>query len=54
MGAECGFLFITLFDSDVVVSPADVYNHELGASTEVVDDLGNEGGYISVFLSPFV
>ena len=25
MGEECGFPFINLLDSDVVVSPADVY-----------------------------
>ena len=54
MGKECSFSFITLFDSDVVLSPADVYNCEFGTSTEVINDLGNEGGYISVFLCPFV
>ena len=54
MSEECSFPFVSLFDSDVVVSPADIYYCELGASTEAVYDLGNEGRYISVFLCPFV
>ena len=54
MGEECGFSFISFFDSDVVVTPVDVYNCELGAPTEVVYDLGNEGGYISILLHPLV
>ena len=54
MGEECGFSFISFFDSDIVVTPADVYNCELGASAKAVYDLGNEGGYISILLCPFV
>ena len=54
MGEECGFPFITLFDPDVVVSPADVYNCEFSASTEVINDLGNKGGHVSVLLCPLV
>ena len=54
MSEECSLSFVSLFDSDVVVSPADIYHCKLGASTEVVYDLGNEGGYISVLLCPFV
>ena len=54
MGKECHFSFITFFDLNIVVSPVDVYDCELGASTEVVDNLGNEGGYIPVLLYPFI
>ena len=54
MGEECSFSFLPFLDPDVVVPPADVYDYELGASTEVVDDLGNERGYISILLFPFV
>ena len=36
MGEECGFSFVSFFDSDVVVTPMDVYNCELGAPAEVV------------------
>ena len=44
MGEECCFSLVTFFDSNVVVPPADVHNYELGASAEMVDDLGNERG----------
>ena len=54
MGEECSFPFIPFLDSEVVVPPADVYDCKLGASTEVVDDLGNEGGYVPILLHPFV
>ena len=54
MGEECCFAFIPFFDSDVIITPVDVYNCELGAPTKAVDDLGNERGYISVFLCPFI
>ena len=54
MGEECSFSFVSFFDSDVVVIPADVYNCELGAPAEAVYDLGNEGGYISILLHPLV
>ena len=54
MGEECCFSFVSFLDLDVVVTPADVYNCELGASAKVVNDLGNEGGYISIFLCPLV
>ena len=54
MGEECHFSFVTLFDPDVIVPPADVYNCELGASAEVVDDLGNERGHVPVLLHPFI
>ena len=54
MGEECGFPFIALFDSDVIVSPVDVHNCEFGASTEMIDDLGNGGGYVPIFLCPLV
>ena len=54
MGEECSFSFVSFFDLDVVVTPADVYNCKLGASTKAVYDLRNEGGYISILLCPFV
>ena len=54
MGEECCFSFISFLDLDVVITPADVYNCELGAPAKAVNDLGNEGGYISIFLCPFV
>ena len=54
MGEKCSFSFVSLFDPDVVVTPVDVHNCELGASIEAVYNLGNEGGYIPVFLCPFV
>ena len=54
MGEECCFAFIPFFDLNVIVTPADVHNCELGTPAIAVDDLGNEGGYISVFLCPFV
>ena len=54
MGEECCFALILFLDSDVIIAPVDVYNCEFGASTKVVDDLGNEGGYISIFLCPFI
>ena len=54
MGEECCFPFVTLFDVDVVVSLVDVHNCELGASAEVINDLGNERGYVSVLLCPFI
>ena len=54
MGEECCFSFIALFDSDVVIPPADVYNCKFGASTEAVDDLGDERGHILVHLCPFI
>ena len=54
MGEECSLSFIPFLDLDVVVPPADVYNCELDASAKVVNDLGNERGYISILLCPFV
>ena len=54
MGKECCFSFISFLDLDIVVSPANVYDCELGASTEAIDDLWDEGRYISVLLHPFV
>ena len=54
MSEECSFSFISLFNSDVVVTPTDIYNCEFGASAEAVYNLGNEGGYISVLFCPFV
>ena len=54
MGEECSFPFILFLDSDVVVPPVDVYSCKLGAPAEVVDDLGNERGYVSILLCPFV
>ena len=54
MGEECCLSFISFLDLDVVVTPADVYNCELGTSAKAVNDLGNKGGYISIFLCPFV
>ena len=54
MSEECSFSFVFFFDLDVIISPVDVYHCELGASTEVVYDLGNERGYVSVLLCPFV
>ena len=53
MGEECGFSFVSFFDLDVVVSPVDVHNCELGTSAEVVNDLRNEGRYVPVLLCPF-
>ena len=54
MSKECSLSLVSFFDSDIVVTPADVYNCELGASAEVVYDLGNEGGYISILFHPFI
>ena len=54
MSEKRSFSFVPLFDSDVIVSPVDIYYCEFGAPTEAVYDLGNEGGYVSVFLCPFV
>ena len=54
MGEECSLSFIPFLDLDVVVPPVDVYDCELGASTEAVNDLGNERGYVSILLCPFV
>ena len=34
MGEKCSFPFVTLPDVDVVISPLDVHNCELGTSTE--------------------
>ena len=54
MGEECSFSFISFLNLNVVVSPADVYDGELDASTEAVNDLRNERGYIPIFLCPLV
>ena len=54
MSEECSFSFVSLFDSDVIVSPADIHYCEFSASAEAVYDLGNEGGHISVLFCPFV
>ena len=54
MGEKSCFSFITFLDPYIVISLMDVHNHELGTSTEVVNDLRNEGGYISIFPGPFV
>ena len=54
MGEECCLSFISFLDLDVVVTPVDVYSCELGAPTEAVYDLGNEGGYIFILLCPLV
>ena len=54
MSEECSFSFVSLSNSDVVITPTDVYHCELGASAEVVHHLGNEGEYISILLCPFV
>ena len=53
MSEECCFAFVS-FDLDVVVTLLDVHNCKFGAPAKVVDDLGNEGGYISIFLCPFI
>ena len=50
MGEKCSFSFISFFDPDVVISPANIYNGELGASAEAVNDLRNKRGYIPVNL----
>ena len=54
MSEECSLSLVSFFYPDVVVSPIDIHNRELGASTEMVNNLGNERGYISVLLCPFV
>ena len=54
MGEECSFSLIAFFDADVVVSPADVHNCELGAPTEMVYNLRDEKGYISILFCPFI
>ena len=54
MSEECCFASISFFDSDVIVTPSDVYNCKFGAPIKVVGDLGNEGRYISILLCPFV
>jgi hypothetical protein len=53
-GEKGSFPFICLFNLNVVVSPSDVKLGEQGTSAEAINGLGNEGGDISVFLSPFV
>ena len=54
MGEECCLSFISFLNLDVVVTPADVDDCELGTSAKAVNDFRNEGGYISIFLCPFV
>ena len=54
MSEECCFSFIALLNPNIVISLVDVHNCEFGAPAEVVNDLGNEGGYIPVLLCPFV
>ena len=54
MGEKHGFSFIAFLYTDVVICPVDVHNGELGAPAEVINDLGNEGGYIPVLFCPFV
>ena len=54
MHEKCCFSFVPFFDLNVIVTPVDVHNCELGAPAKMVDDLGNKGGYISVLFCPFV
>ncbi len=49
---ERRFPFISLFDADIVVSPAYVEFGEEHTACEAVNGLGNEGRYVSVLLSP--
>jgi hypothetical protein len=51
---EGSFPLISVFDANVVVSLADIELSEQGASTEVVNSLGNKGGDVPIFLGPFV
>ena len=51
---NAAFPLSPLFDLDVIVSPVDIHYCEFSASAEVVYDLGNEGGHISVLFCPFV
>ena len=47
-------MFVSLFDLNFVISPANVQCHKAGTATKVVDDLAYKQGDIFVFLCPFV
>jgi len=53
-GEEGSFPLVSIFDVNIVVSPADIKLSEQGASTEAVNSLGNKGGDVLIFLGPFV
>jgi hypothetical protein len=51
---EGSFPLITVFDTDIVVSPPDIELSEQRAATEVIDCLWNERGDIAILLSPLI
>ena len=48
------FPFISLLDTNVVVSPSDIKFGKEGAATESVHYFYDERGHITVLLGPFV
>jgi hypothetical protein len=48
MCEEGGFPFIALFDTDVVIAPADIECGEQGTTAETINDLGNKGRHVAV------
>jgi hypothetical protein len=53
-GEKGSFPFVAMFDMNIIISPTDIKFGEQGASAEAIYSLGNKGGNVSVFLSPFV
>jgi len=53
-GEECRFPFISLFDTNIIVSPTYVKFGEEGAAGETINSLGNERGDIPVLLGLLV
>ena len=53
-GKERRFPFVSLFDTDIVVSPTYIEFSEEGATGKAVNGLGNEGRHVAVLLSPSV
>ena len=54
MSEKCCFPLVTFLDSDIVVAPPDIEGCKEGTTTEAVDDLWDEWGYIAVADGPFV
>jgi hypothetical protein len=53
-GEECGLPFVSILDTDIIVSLSDVEFSKQGTSAKAIDCLWNEWGDISIFLSPFI
>ncbi len=51
---ECGLLFVSSSDLDIVVSPTNVELHKVFGSTKLVDELQNKREWIAVFDCHFV